>query len=552
MLTEHNLLKVQKLCLAMAVLTLPFDSIPREYTISLIGGRLSVYFIIVGILSCIFEYFKFKFAFYNYKKFILYIIILMLWQSVSLFYGIINYPFEDFLQNFNGGKFGVLLDKFPILGVLIDKITLVKTYLFLRLLINQVIIPTITYWGFAFLIYHIYQKEPKNIFYLVRKYVCYLVVICGLYSLLEVAYLKFNSEIAVQILKFINPYFYDIACVHGWWPPLIWENQLRSLCTEPSHFGIISAFCIPYLWSYIYEKIGIKNFLLVCYFTFLIFLTRARTATLLYFGELFLFYSTIIFNNVKKMFKNIAVITISVLLAFTLNVIDYNTITSFFKTNVMVSEQAALDKLIDLRKTNVEIHQEENDVEHKTENPNKTENTEEYLKNNVFSILNKNARSNGARLTNLFANLRVMADNPIFGVGNGLKNSYIAEALTEEDLMNAEVANWHKTTYEVGPFKSEFPVVNNFANVLINNGIIGLLLWLLPVMYIMLLISKNYKILVSEYTFTFSAISFCGCIAAMFSNAVWPTYYLALGVLVSVIEYLISSTQNNNEKIGSI
>lgn len=547
MLTEHKILNLQKLCLAMAILTLPFDSIPREYMISLIGGRLAVYFIIFGLLSCIFEYFKFKFDFCNYKKFTLYIIVFMLWQSVSLVYGIFNYPFEDFLQNFNAGKFNVLLDKFPNLGVLIDKITLVKTYLFLRLLINQVIIPTITYWGFAFLIYHIYQKEPQNIFYLVRKYVRYLVIICGIYSLVEIAYLKFNSEIAVQILKFINPYFYDIACVHGWWPPLIWENQLRSLCTEPSHFGIIAAFCIPYLWSYIYEKIEIKNFLLVCYFTFLIFLTRARTATLLCFGELFLLYSIVIFDNVKKIYKSIAIITMSALFGFSLNVIEYNTIISFFKTNVIVSEQAEIDKSIHLRKTDIKIHQEENVVKHNTNNQNKTENTEEYLKNNVFSVLNKNARSNEARFINLSANLRVAADNSFFGVGNGLKNAYIAEALTEEDLKNAEVANWHKTNYEVGPFKSEFPVVNNFANVLVNNGIIGLFLWLLPIGYIMLLISKNYKILVSEYTFIFSAISFCGCIAAMFSNAVWPTYYIALGVLLSVIKFLIKSKSEKQE-----
>ena len=122
MLTEYKLLKIQKICLAMAILTLPFDSIPREYMISLIGGRLSVYFIIFGLLSCIFEYFKFRFNFCNYKKFIVYITIFMLWQSASLFYGIINYPFEEFLQSFDGGKFDVLLDKFPNIDIFIDKI----------------------------------------------------------------------------------------------------------------------------------------------------------------------------------------------------------------------------------------------------------------------------------------------------------------------------------------------------------------------------------------------------------------------------------------------
>lgn len=48
-------------------------------------------------------------------------------------------------------------------------------------------------------------------------------------------------------------------------------------------------------------------------------------------------------------------------------------------------------------------------------------------------------------------------------------------------------------------------------------------------------------VLIHEYTFVFTFISFCGFIAAMLSNAVWPTYYIALGVLLSVIEFLVKA-----------
>lgn len=58
--------------------------------------------------------------------------------------------------------------------------------------------------------------------------------------------MKFNNIYAYKLLKIINPYLYDVSVVHGWWPPLIWENQLRSLCTEPSHFGIIVSLIIPF------------------------------------------------------------------------------------------------------------------------------------------------------------------------------------------------------------------------------------------------------------------------------------------------------------------
>lgn len=541
MISEKIYFRLEKVCLLLAILVLPFDSIPKDWINSFIGGRLSFYFIAFGLTLYCIEGLKYGFKYDGNNRIYAYILVLICLQIISLINGLLKYPFENFLYDFNDHKLNYLIELMPQFSEYIPKTLLVKIYLFVRILKNEILIPGITYYGIVVLIYHIYKKERKNIFFTIRNYIFLFTLVCSLYSVLEIAYLKFNSVFAMNLLKFINPYLYDIAIGHGWWPPLIWENQLRSLCREPSFFGILAAFTIPFLWSFIFEKINIKNFVFLTYFTLLIYLTRARTATLLYFGELFLLYSTFIFADIKKVYKSVAIITLSALLAFTLNVIDYNEITLFFKTSEVVSEQLEFDKSITLEKTEIKIQQEEKIAEQNIDNKNKTENTEEYLKNNVFSVLDKNARSNEARFINLAANLKVFADNPILGVGDGLKNAYIAEILTNEDLKNPEVANWHKTTYEIGPFKSAFPVVNNFANVLVNNGLTGFIIRVLPICYIGKLIIKNYRILIHEYTFIFTFISFCGCIAAMFSNAVWPTYYIALGVLLSVIEFLVKA-----------
>ena len=53
--------KLQKLTLTCLIISLPLNSIPKRFAIPGIGGDLSNYFFIIGMLLLIYEYFKFGF-----------------------------------------------------------------------------------------------------------------------------------------------------------------------------------------------------------------------------------------------------------------------------------------------------------------------------------------------------------------------------------------------------------------------------------------------------------------------------------------------------------
>ena len=53
MVEEKNIIKIQEIFLGLSIIALPFDSIPNIFSISIIGTKLSLYFTIIALLSCI-------------------------------------------------------------------------------------------------------------------------------------------------------------------------------------------------------------------------------------------------------------------------------------------------------------------------------------------------------------------------------------------------------------------------------------------------------------------------------------------------------------------
>ena len=96
--------------------------------------------------------------------------------------------------------------------------------------------------------------------------------------------MKFGGY-GLVILITINRNLYTPEFAHGWWPPLLWKGQVRSFAPEPSFFGIYAAFIIPFLWYRIFYENRKLEFVLLIYFVFMVFMTKARTATVIYFGE---------------------------------------------------------------------------------------------------------------------------------------------------------------------------------------------------------------------------------------------------------------------------
>ena len=123
------------------------------------------------------------------------------------------------------------------------------------------------------------------------------------------------------------------------------------------------------------------------------------------------------------------------------------------------------------------------------------------------------------------------------GVGIGLKDAYIDRNLPEFAYNNYEVRNWSRYLRNEGVFKSGgYPALNKYADVAVQNGLIGLLLYLSVVGYIVGQLVKYHKFILSDCRAIMLVISMLGLLAAGISNAgftvcngiVWGLLYCKL------------------------
>lgn len=286
--------RIYKILLVLLVVSLPLTNLPSKITIdNSVFKVCGNYILLLALLFLIYESFKNKI---NINKNLVYFFIAYtLVQVISLIHGLCVYPYYDLISIEQIKQLYFINN---IIDINVDKNTMLFGWLFIKGTKNIVfqsiflILPTILFLRTF--------NEFDELFKFIRKSILFLVFLCGIYSIPEILYLKFNIQFAKQILEYINPLLYDIGYLFGWYPPLLWENQLRSLCVEPSVFGTISAFCVPFIWSYIYEKFSFKYIILYIFFAILIFMTNSRTALALFVGENILLMFMLIYNFNKK------------------------------------------------------------------------------------------------------------------------------------------------------------------------------------------------------------------------------------------------------------
>lgn len=469
--------KLQKIMLFMIIICLPLNNLPKAFTLPGLGGTLSNYFVLAAILLLLYEYFKFKFD--VNKKVIKFFAMFVIWQLLCLVIGLVTYDYNELLTLEQIPKLKTIvcfLDKFEIV---VDELIAIKAWLFLRfskdiLFTNNVI------FFVTFYIYHLYKANFDAAYKDVRKAVMCLVLIMGAYSFIELLWLKLGLKFAEDFLINFNSLLYEPKSSHGWWPPLLWNNQLRSICAEPSFFGIISVLCLPFLWSLLFDKKNkFLSGLLIFYFTLMIAGTNARTAVVLVIAEILLLgVFSIIRRNLLKKFFVILFITV---LAFTANLVDYRQL---------------------LNNGNIDGISAEN-----------------YFERNVGSITKSNARSNSARLANLIANLETIKQHLVFGVGTGLKDGYMYDNLPEFSYTNYEVRNWSRYLYNEGVLKAGYPVLNKFVDIAVQNGLTGLILYFLPLLYILNKILKLRKLIIYDSKAIVLIIIMVALLGAMMSNS---------------------------------
>ena len=469
--------KLQKIMLFMAIICLPLNNLPKAFTLAGVGSILSNYFLFAAILLLVYEYFKFRFEIN--KKVIKFFAVFVIWQVVCLIIGLVTYEYNELLTLEQIPKLKAILYFLDKFSINLDELIAIKTWLFLRFSKNILFTNNIIFFV-TFYIWHLYKNNFNEAFKDIRKAIICLVIIMGAYSFIELLWLKLDLQFAKDFLINVNPLLYDPKSSHGWWPPLLWNNQLRSICAEPSFFGIISVLCLPFLWSLLFDKKNkFLSGLLIFYFTLMIAGTNARTAVVLVIAEILLLgVFSIIRRNLLKKFFVILFITV---LAFTANLVDYRQL---------------------LNNGNIDGISAEN-----------------YFERNVGSITKSNARSNSARLANLIANLETIKQHLVFGVGTGLKDGYMYDNLPEFSYTNYEVRNWSRYLYNEGVLKAGYPALNKFVDIAVQNGLTGLILYFLPLLYILNKILKLRKLIIYDSKAIVLIIIMVALLGAMMSNS---------------------------------
>lgn len=506
-MTVNIMHKLEKLALLLSVFFLPITGLPKQFILPFISANLSVTFAVVGILLLIVEYYRFGFSVPKKAKY--FILVFTAWQFLCLLLGILSYPYYDLIIIENS-HFFKLFSLLASHGMPVSKYIVENLWLFYRSAKMILSNANMVFYA-AFLVYHLYHNNYLEGFRDFRKAIVAMVLIMGAYSLIELCWLKTNNGFAQNLLGSINPYLYDIETTHGWWPPLLWQGQLRSITREPSFFGIISVFCLPFLWSYLLEKKFLSS-ILIFYFTLMIFATNARTAVVVAFWELFLLALSAFFVKKKDYTKYVAIILGISLSAFLGNLVNVNTL--FHHSNKVSSTSV-----------------------------------EQYYEKNIQSLSKQDSRSNSARLANLEANINVIKEHPLTGVGTGLIDGYIDDHLPESAYSNNEVRNWSRYLHMFGMIQSWYPVLNKYAFEGCKNGIIGLILFLLPYFYLGIRIVKNKDSLIKNPYRIISGIVLLGQLACWVSNNEYSLIKgFMLGILFCASEFQIYKQINQLNK----
>ena len=505
--------KIRDTLFFIIVFSLIFNNIPEPIQMNFLGGpvgnKLVFYPLFIGFIYTGYCHYKYKNVFVSLDKLLKFLIIYLGVTLVSLLIGLYNYPYWDLIINGPIDQIEKLPKVIAVLKnleVYIDTRILISVWLVARTIKALIFEVFYTFCG-SYMFYCWYKDECKVAFNILCKAILSSLIIVFLYSLVEVLYLTGNNT-AKYILVHITPYIHIVKASHGWWPPLLWKNQIRSVFVEPSYFSIWAAFALPFLWYYIgYVKINRRNFtycFILMFFTFLIFMTRARTGVALLLGEIFLLVIYTVYcykskNNIR-MFSTVAICTI-------VGFLFCNVFTNDFmgKYNVGVNDLTKSVKKVGVN---------------------------DYFRDNVGSIFSMNKRSNTARYSTIIANVKIGLDYPILGVGRRMTPAYMPDYFPDFSKNNWEVRNWIKYQREKGVLKMGIPSFSAYSLTFAESGFLGLLLYLLPSLVIVYNLLKKVYLSVNKIRYMIVLTSLLGILASGFSGTfnVNYCYWVLLGL----------------------
>ncbi len=500
-------LKICNVIFFVLCFSLTFYYIPEPIQINFIGGivgnKLVFYPLIVGFFYTGYCQYRYKKIFVNFNIFIKFLLVYLLINLISVIIGLYTYPYYDLILNGpvnNVEKLQKVITIFKTHDINIDEKFLTMLWIISRPIKSSLTEIVYTFGG-AYMIYCWYYKNWQLGFRILVLGILSSFTIIFSYCIIELFYLAGNDT-AKNVLEIITPYFHIIKSDGTWWPPLLWKSQLRSVFPEPAYFGAYFSFAMPILWYItLKNKSLIKSLMLyfsIIFFTFCLFLTQSRTTVVLFIGQIFIFILFLIYLHNKIIIKKSINILMCSILAFGCANYFISTILVYNKYGITTSS--------------------------------------EYVKSNIASITSTEQRSNNARYSIMMADFKIGLDNPFFGIGKELRNSYIPDYLPEMSRNNEEVKMWLKNQKEKGILSAGFPKLGEYTSRFSETGILGLMMFLIPPIFLLVnLYNKitDKNILINDkIAFIFYIISLIGSMAFGIGDSINTTYcyWLLLGL----------------------
>ena len=124
--------------------------------------------------------------------------------------------------------------------------------------------------------------------------------------------------------------------------------------------------------------------------------------------------------------------------------------------------------------------------------------------------------------------------NPIYGVGKGLSNAYAEDNYRKEDVWRNNI--WSRYIRQKGVLQSPIPVLNHWSQETAQFGVVGLLIFLLPAVYIFHSLATVFRNGMNLEMVCAAIAYIASNIAMLSSEAAFLTYYIFTGILLLMLQ----------------
>ena len=451
-----------------------FPVIPMSLRIGFLGGEFSAKASFYTLFICLVYSVWLKRhslrQYHLYWKELVYIALLGFSITVSLVHGLINFPYYDLVPgtHYINHKLEAIIQF--IFNETASEYTLSVIHICFRVLKNSLTQLIFTF-GFSYLIFYLYKNRSETILKIVSKGSLISATLVVVFGVIELFYFD-KQQWALSLLTYIRPIVHAIEINNTWWPPLFWSAfQIRSLFPEPSFLGIYSVITIPFIWNIVFtsksKKLVGSSLIILLLLEMITLLANSRTATvLLIIDHILLVLALCIQFKNKKFVIHTVLVTLVGLLAFIGNIV--------YTSNVLYVQDASTKSINTTSSTikNISTQQVANEIS-------------SYGENNVKSLSKKSSRSNNQRYGVMKADLDIFKENPLLGVGQGLRTPYVLNHLDEDSLNNTEVKMWIDNVKNKGLINISIPMLGEYTSRLSETGIISFVLFMGPIVFLL-------------------------------------------------------------------